>query len=628
MSARRAIQLTTLIALLSGVSHAQSPDAARIAPANSLVYCGWGADEHPSVLFRVGRSLVSALASRSRAAEAPILPPLLDLADRLFSHAGGVCLTEIDWADGDPRFSALLVSFAGSDGDHLSERLERLIRGVAATATIESREIGGVPCRSVRLGDSPLVLFWCCDGDLWLASLGEPAMAAAIASARGRAASSLAESEGLRFCRAKTGSGLDAADPTRSLHLEFRADIPALAARLRPFVDAIAPGGAAGLADALRGLGLANTRAIYYRSHDTPRGQLSRFFLHSPGSPGGVLRLWQQAPLTDDDLRVIPADAYWAMAFNFDFARAWGQLIDTAGDVDPAFAAQLESSLSLLDTLLGMSVADDWLAAFGETWAVYDAPANGGFLLSGTVFVIDAKDPDAIDRVYRKFIGLFTSIAEPALPGVNIAVRDFPADGRQFRSAVIGGLPAPVALTWTFVERKIIIGLTPQAVRAAAAQIDAATRRNSLLDNPEFRSGRSAIPPGASSISFTNARHLASLLYPFVNHYALALGSMASVGGAGVNLAEFPTLDETLADCHSVVGGAALDDDGILYCQVGSGLSIWNLAYGGLLASVFVMPLAAEVAPLAPPESPQPPAFQPLPASKPARGPSAPRRTP
>lgn len=622
ISFRRVATIAVALAALIPCAAAQSAqdvrnDAARLAPADSLIYCGWGGEERPSVLFRVGRTLVGALAQRSRTAEAPVFPALLEFADPLFSRAGGCFLTRVEWNEGNPDFGAALISFAGDGGDRLSECLERLVRSTQPRAAIEDRLVDGTTCRAVRLGDSPLTLHWARIGAVWVAGIGAPATAAAIRAARDGAPAALASRDEFGLCRRKTESSVGGAP--RSLRFEWWMDVPALFERLRPFADAFTEGRSSELQKFFEHLGLGDFRAIYYRSDDTPRGLCSRFFIHSPGPPRGVLRLWRQAALNDDDLRVVPADAYWALVYKFDFARAWKQLLETADAVDPAFAAQLDSSLSLLDTLLGLSVVDDWLAAFGDTWAIYDAPANGGLLLSGTVFIIDAKDPAAIDRIYRKVVALFAAIAAPALPGVEIAVKDFTADGREFRSAVLGGLPAPLAVTWTFVGNKIVIGLTPQAVRAAAAQADAKTRRTSVLDNPEFQTGRAVIPPGASSISFTDARHLASLLYPLVNHYALAVGSMASVGGASVNLAALPTLDETLAECRSVVGGCTLDDDGILYCQIGSGLSIWNLAYGGLLASVFVMPLAAEVSPLGPTDGGHPPAFDPMPTTLPAR---------
>ena len=67
--------------------------------------------------------------------------------------------------------------------------------------------------------------------------------------------------------------------------------------------------------------------------------------------------------------------------------------------LDPDAPATVEGAIATSKQFLGCSLPDDLLPAFGDTWAVFDTPDQGGFLFTGTVLVAEVKDADAVQRM-------------------------------------------------------------------------------------------------------------------------------------------------------------------------------------------------------------------------------------
>ncbi|MFN0136377.1 MAG: hypothetical protein ACKVS9_09715, partial [Phycisphaerae bacterium] len=101
-------------------------------------------------------------------------------------------------------------------------------------------------------------------------------------------------------------------------------------------------------------------------------------------------------PITAADVCGVPVDAYWVQVWRLDLNAA----VQAALESLDASSPDTRSTLLVLDAsaglALGFSPLNQLLPAVGETWTIYDAPANGGLLGFGTVAVIRLRDENAI----------------------------------------------------------------------------------------------------------------------------------------------------------------------------------------------------------------------------------------
>jgi prepilin-type processing-associated H-X9-DG protein len=251
----------------------------------------------------------------------------------------------------------------------------------------------------------------------------------------------------------------------------------------------------------------------------------------------------------------------------------------------------VEGTLAMAGSFLGFSLTDEVLPAFGDTWAVFDAPDHGGILLTGTTIVIEARDADAIGAALARVVELLKPML--AQEDVNLSLRQSDINGRTINTAVIGGVPCPVAPSWTFVDGWMVFGLFPQTVAVAARQVDSKTRGPSILEQPEVEAALKGDLSGEFRwFGYADAEYFARLLYPLGLLWTTAGVSMASQPGIDFDPALYPVLAEAVKDVHNAVITGTADEDGIYYGQVGSanaalvGVAVAALAVSILLPSL------------------------------------------
>ena len=316
-------------------------------------------------------------------------------------------------------------------------------------------------------------------------------------------------------------------------------------------------------------VGLDGVQSVFWRTEPSARGARSHLFLHGKPGDKGILSLWKQSPVSDAELAILPQDAHWACVTHCDLNAFWSATREAIESIDEQAAPQVEAAIAASRQFLGFSVTDDLLPALGDSWAFFDAPAHGGILMLGSVMAVNAAKPDALIAIIQRTVQIVSPVA--ANSKVNVEARQTTIGGRTIHYVVIGGVPSPVAPAWTVVDGYFILGLYPQSVAAAANQVDAKTRKGSLLDNAEFKAGRAMLNTKAIGWGYTNSRELMKLMYPAVPLYGNMALSMVSVRGTKFDFGWLPSLSEWMANTYDSVGQCYTDNDGIHYVSVGSG---------------------------------------------------------
>jgi prepilin-type processing-associated H-X9-DG protein len=569
-------------------SLADELEIVRSLPADTLAYVAWAEPYQPGdiELAQLEQFAQQTAGADFGQLELTGIGELIGLLTRAAQHPGGLALLDLTTTAGTPDVQLALLIAADNDAITLADGLAGFIKMVASDAEIGTTEVGGALMRRLAIPETPLVVYWGVHKGHFVATLGERAAERIVAGLDGKESSSLASSAELKFARSKLGRmdgdwRVSAFGDARAMVARIRALVEQLHGPLPPVVDKV-----------IEALGINGVRSKYFRMHAGEQGLLGRLFVHVDGERKGILKLWAQQPLSEDDLQIIPKDAYWAQVWNLDLQQLWDDTRETIEEVDPNAVPMVEGVLAMSGTFLGLSLTEQVLPAFGDTWAVFDAPSHGGVLLTGSVLVVEVRDADAIQALMTRLVGLLQPML--ASEDVNLTLRQTTCDGRTIHHVVVGGVPCPVAPAWTFVNDRMVFGLFPQTVAVAARQVDPQTRGESILDHPAVEHARrNVFPSRFQSFGCSDAKYFARLVYPFGLLYSTLGVSMLSVPGVELDPMMYPGLSDALAEVHYSVGMCATDGDGIHYAQVGSAnAGLVAVAVVALLVSILLPSLS------------------------------------
>jgi prepilin-type processing-associated H-X9-DG protein len=263
----------------------------------------------------------------------------------------------------------------------------------------------------------------------------------------------------------------------------------------------------------------------------------------------------------------------------------------------PDQAPAVDGALAMARQMLGFSITDDLLPAFGDTWALLDAPAHGGLLLTGTVLVAEVKDAPALQGMLTRIVDMVTPFAREN--EVTLTLHQTTHAGREIHYVLLGGVPSPVAPAWGYAGGRWVLGLWPQTVAAALQQVDPQTRGPSMLEHPDFKAGRAQLPKEVSGLGYANSRYLARLMFPLLNALQTTGVSMLAPYGGEIDLALLPPVAEYAKDMRNVVSGIAREPDGVRYASIGSIAPLTSMAAGGALTVSVLLPSLARARQLA-----------------------------
>lgn len=253
----------------------------------------------------------------------------------------------------------------------------------------------------------------------------------------------------------------------------------------------------------------------------------------------------QQRPLSEADLRPIPKDAYWAQVARLDAQLVVESLLHELDQHAP----NARNAISGIDAsallALGFSPISQLLPALGDTWLMYDAPDNGGLLGTGTVAIVRLRDAAAIDAMLQRGVEALTPLLQDRDVSLGFLKRRI--GDRDLRTVVVGGQPVPIAPSWTIVDERLVIGLLPDSVLAAADQLDTETRGPSLVDRPEFAARFAELGERPITFAFTNSRKWRRTSGALRTHYLTALLSRYSSTSQPIEIASATSLARRLA---------------------------------------------------------------------------------
>jgi prepilin-type processing-associated H-X9-DG protein len=582
-------RLAGLAAVLGWAAVAGASDLARFMPGETAMYLGWSQCAKPGSAELQWQQELSAAMSDMLAGQGRREDPATVIVrwagDVLpILQTGSVGIGVFDVTIGDRGFDVQAAALVESpDADRMDTLMRRLMELLDLADELEPTTVGDVAMQAVPIPETPLRLLWGVHNKVFILALGDAAADKVVAALTG-GGPKLADADELKFARRKVAAQLD------GQHLCFYVDVQRVVTRgkaiaqellgeLPPMVDPV-----------LTELGVTSVRSKYVHFERVDNRSRLVGFAHTDGPPRGLMKLFDQKPLTDDDLKIIPKDAYWASVYNLDLAGVWTEVLRIIDALAPDQRPAVDGALAMTTPILGFSIVDELLPAFGDTWAVFDAPDHGGLLLTGTVLTAEAKDPAALQRILERLVQVVTPLA--AQGDVKLALKKLTRGEHEIHYVLIGGVPCPVAPAWGFADGRWVLALYPQTVATALKQVDPKTRGPSLLDRPEVQAAKAGWPKTVQGVDYFDTHYFTRMFYPLVNGLRTLGVSQLAAHGVELDLVTMPPLPESTQDVTNFVGALGRDSDGVLYIGAGDAMPLKTAAAAGMVASIMLPSLA------------------------------------
>ncbi|MCK4342973.1 MAG: hypothetical protein KAY37_14765 [Phycisphaerae bacterium] len=583
----------TCLGLVAACCHAAGAagptDIAQFMPSETAIYIGWSPwQEQDSAELRLGQKALDAavkLAGEDADDEEIILLSLLGEAVLdLQTYSGGIGLFDVTIVEGEPDIHAALVVEAGPDSAKMADKLRACVSQMGDPDDIERHTVKDVTLDCLQLGDTPMHLVWGVHHDCFILALGDVAAGKVIDCMNGDA-DNLAATPEFQFDRRKVTARLDGrffclyVDAQRAL-TRIMEVVAELAGPLPPIVD-----------QTIEELGLTAVKSKYLHIDEVDEQLRIMGFAHVDGPLRGWLKLWDQEPLSDEDLKIVPKNAYWAEVGNLNLAGLWKETLRILDELSPEAAGLAQGSVAMSAEVLGFSITDELLPAFGDTWAFFDAPDHGGVLLTGTVLVADVENAEAVQGALAHLARLATALLRQEIEqDVTLKLKQAKHGEHTIHYVLVAGVPSPVAPAWGFVDDRWVFGLFPQTVAAAMKQVDPNTRGDSILDHPDVQAAAARLPKQIQGFSFYDSQYFTRLFYPLTNALQTLGVSMLAQYDLEIDFELMPPVSEAEAKVTNFVGTSSKDEDGVLYASLGDGVPLAVVAGSAAMVTSVMLP--------------------------------------
>lgn len=529
-------------------------------PANTIGFVTWDKPVERDELKQL-KAWVSNLLdtfSENEEARADVKPVegFFELLRYWLDAEGAIGLVELATADGGRELYGVAKVRLGPQAAVATQVLERLFED--AEIEIQRVTIGGQGYQRASLEDGPNYVFATQDGLMTMVIGGEniDGMVSALQSID----LSIADSTLFKASQKKV------ADPKTPV-FTFFIELQRLFSTIQVMIEDEADDEVLDTLDLFMDeSGLGAMQSIYLTLEAFDLTSSMRIYIATEGEREGLLRLWDHEPLKPEDIALIPEDARYGMAAQFDAKMFYDELMHLVRELSPEAAAGIGSAMGAIQGMTNISLPDDLLPALGDTWVLYDSPQAGGFIFTGLTLAIDVRDQKALREMTARIVEVINGLMQQS--NGSLEVMSIRAGRHKIDFLVFEGLPVPFAPAACFIDDRVILGLSPQVVKLALAQADSKTRKSSVLDHPDIKPNLDKLPKNTQSFYYADNRTAASDFYWLTHMIATA---SASIGPTTLhNPGTLPTLSEKVEQSRNAFSGWAADEDGFLYVSEGT----------------------------------------------------------
>jgi len=596
----RALLAWGLVFSVGGRVCAADPDLAKILPGPTVIYVGWTGSEAIEPAYKetaLGSLLAEPEFVQLRDALRPQIDAMLkrhltdaDAGDLhepidkilklLWRHPGAVSVMRLSLSRQGPEVQAAAVVRLGPDAEAFEALLSPLL-----VALFDAPQGGTSPLTKVAIGQAQLtqfapgaplpVLRWGRAGEYFVVTAGEPTTQIVLDALAGRSEKPpLIENP--VFAASRKGLAVGRGTMALNWYLSIeevcrRLPLVATVMDLQQSRAQRAANRKAGrlpmgilVSKAIRTLDLKKIKSLSGSVSLEGNGYRIAWFLDAR-TKGGLMRFFNQKPLTDADLAVVPKTANYFYATNLDLHGFYEEMMAAFKAIDPKSYEGWLGMLADGEESAGVKLVDDLLAPLDDGWIFYSDSTGGGEWWRGLVLLIEAKD---VERAVKGVTGLAGSIVEH-IGGAEIRVVTRTIAGGKTLYVVeddterLGG----VTPAWSTVGKYVVVGVAPETVEAVTKRLGAdagALADTSILKRPDFVIRRKHVPASANAIGYLDAKDVLGWLYRMIPSMVSAAGPALSDMGITLDADRLPKPETVERHLSGMVTGLTAGDDGVL----------------------------------------------------------------
>ncbi len=576
--------LTVLLAMFCGTTlplgippMAEDPVISRVAPEECLAYISWSGTAKPStgssnqteqllaepevaqMFAKIESVLLEKLAEANQRhdPQAKIISDIYPAAKAALTRPAALFVSKISVSPLGPGIQGGAIFRLDSDTGMVAATLEAYQK-MLPPDLVEKIEMDKFSGFKIKIPVAPVA--WGVAGKYLVVGVGDGAVEGILKRARGSVPAWLAKiREQAPVERVSTVTYLN----------------------VKKAIDQFAPLGGPQVRNVLDATGLAGVTSLSTVAGFSRSEFLSRTLVGIDGEPSGALCVMSGKPLTAADLAPIPRDATIALATRCDLGHVLATALGIAGHIDPHSQAQAAQAIQQLNAAIGVNIEDDLLKPLGDVWCFYNAPSEGGFLVTGFTGVAQVKDHERLAATLDRLVATAMSHLQPQAENGDgnqppVRIEKFQFAGHEvcvLNPTAAGILIAPA---WCLTDKELIVSTFPQNIKAYLS------RRNdfrSLATLPEvaavFAGGE-----GPISISYADPKQFAEVFYPLVCMGAQALANEGTRSGIPLDVSILPSASSLLPHLRPSVGTVRRTAAGIEMTNRGtfSGLSVQSLS--------------------------------------------------
>lgn len=451
------------------------------------------------------------------------------LANALFARPSILYVADLAVNPVAPGGNGAFVIHAGDQLAALRDVVEQWERfyltQIPPNQTVEKLTIEGVEVRRLPMPPQVPPVSWGVSGEYLFVAAGEGEATALLKRLNGRGEAPAWLSKLTADAKLPRMSGLVYFNVAKAFELA------------KPFIEQAAAFGAPfDVKQFIDTLGLEELEYIAAASGLDESTAVSKLLVGHAANAKGVLALLNGKPLSKEDLAGIPKSADFALAARIDGADIFQRIVDLVGAVDPNASKQLEKELGQAEEQIGFGLKRDLLDGLGDVWTVYNAPTEGGALLTGMCATVSVRDQAKLERVIEQVLRI--AAAEGARNGKPLFALKKTTVGEQTISYLqFISEPVPVAPAWAFVEGRLIFSLSPQMVRTHLAR---PADVGALADLEPI--AKQIAAGGVTAVSYVDPHFGTQILYSYLQYGAtMAAAALEKETGIAADLSKFPS---------------------------------------------------------------------------------------
>ena len=346
---------------------------------------------------------------------------------------------------------------------------------------------------------------------------------------------------------------------------------------VRPFVQAKDPKAW----PAIGALGLTSVTAAHGVTGYDAEAIVSEAHLVTEGRPG-LLGLLPYKPLAEDDLQVIPKESLLAFAFRINASEAWERYVEIARNMQPGVDEEIQRDMARIEQQIGVDIRRDLIDALDEAWVAY--LPSGDLMTSwmSAAAAVRVKDSARLSEGVAKIVRAVK--AELDRGPAEAAISESKFGEHTLYSVQFTRQPVPVSPSWCVGDKWLVVGLSPQSVRAALER----KAEDSLAADEAIR--QTLEREGAAALSYQNTPQFVRSAYPWLQ-MGIQMGS-AQLRQQGIEFdaSLMPSSEVIVKHLRPGIATLYFADDGFHYQSHHSVPGAGNLAAMAPVGAALLLP--------------------------------------